>query len=119
MTSRITRRAILKAGAMAPLAGSLPLPAAASENTWPTRSVRFVVPFAPGGSSEIIARSAALELTNQLGQNVFVDNKPGASGNIAMSEVARARDQHTLILGHIGTLAVNPYIYDKLPYDPA
>ncbi|RYY97393.1 MAG: tripartite tricarboxylate transporter substrate binding protein, partial [Comamonadaceae bacterium] len=50
-------------------------------------------------------------------QNVFVDNRPGASGNIAMSEVARADDQHTIILGHIGTLAVNPYIYDKLPYD--
>jgi tripartite-type tricarboxylate transporter receptor subunit TctC len=49
---------------------------------------------------------------------VFVDNKPGASGNIAMAEVARADDQHTLILGHIGTLAVNPYMYDKLPYDP-
>ena len=49
---------------------------------------------------------------------MFVDNKPGGAGNIAMDEVARADDQHTLILGHIGTLAVNPYIFDKLPYDP-
>jgi tripartite-type tricarboxylate transporter receptor subunit TctC len=49
---------------------------------------------------------------------VYVDNKPGGAGNVAMSEVARADDQHTLILGHIGTLAVNPYIFDKLPYDP-
>jgi tripartite-type tricarboxylate transporter receptor subunit TctC len=80
--------------------------------------VRFVVPFAPGGSSEIIARATAAELSKTLGQNVFVDNKPGASGNIAMAEVARAEDQHTVILGHIGTLAVNPYMFDKLPYDP-
>ena len=71
-----------------------------------------------GGSSEIIARAAAAELSKTLGQNVFVDNKPGASGNIAMAEVARADDQHTLILGHIGTLAVNPYMYEKIPYDP-
>jgi len=79
--------------------------------------VRFVVPFAPGGSSEIVARSFAGELSKALGQNVFVDNKPGASGNIAMSDVARAEDQHTVILGHIGTLAVNPFMYAKLPYD--
>ena len=70
-----------------------------------------------GGSSEIIARATAGELSRTLGQSVFVDNKPGASGNIAMAEVARADDQHTLILGHIGTLAVNLYMYDKLPYD--
>jgi Uncharacterized protein conserved in bacteria len=64
-----------------------------------------------------VARSFAGELSKAFGQNVFVDNKPGASGNIAMSEVARADDQHTLILGHIGTLAVNPFMYSKLPYD--
>lgn len=85
--------------------------------TWPSKPIRFVVPFAPGGSSEIVARSFANEMGKTLGQNVFVDNKPGASGNIAMAEVARADDQHTLILGHIGTLAVNPYMFAKLPYD--
>jgi tripartite-type tricarboxylate transporter receptor subunit TctC len=89
----------------------------AHAQSWPTKPVRFVVPFAPGGSSEIVARSFAGELSKAFGQNVFVDNKPGASGNIAMSEVARADDQHTLILGHIGTLAVNPFMYSKLPYD--
>ena len=88
-----------------------------AQAAWPSKPVRFVVPFAPGGSSEIIARATAGELSRTLGQSVFVDNKPGASGNIAMAEVARADDQHTLILGHIGTLAVNPYMYDKLPYD--
>ncbi|OUL99537.1 Bug family tripartite tricarboxylate transporter substrate binding protein [Variovorax sp. JS1663] len=90
---------------------------APAQAAWPSKPVRFVVPFAPGGSSEIVARSVAAELSRTLGQSVFVDNKPGAAGNIAMTEVARADDQHTLILGHIGTLAVNPYIFDKLPYD--
>ncbi len=60
----------------------------------------------------------AAELTRLLGVSVFVENKPGGAGNVAMGEVARAEDQHTLILGHIGTLAVNPYIFAKLPYDP-
>jgi tripartite-type tricarboxylate transporter receptor subunit TctC len=76
------------------------------------------VPFAPGGSSEIVARTLAVELGKGLGQAVYVDNKPGAAGNVAMAEVAASTDGHTLILGHIGTLAVNPYIFDKLPYDP-
>jgi tripartite-type tricarboxylate transporter receptor subunit TctC len=94
------------------------LPGARAQAAWPTKSVRFVVPFAPGGSSEIVARTLAVELSKGLGQSVYVDNKPGAAGNIAMAEVAASTDQHTLILGHIGTLAVNPYIFDKLPYDP-
>jgi tripartite-type tricarboxylate transporter receptor subunit TctC len=93
--------------------------AAFAQAAWPTKPVRFVVPFAPGGSSEIVARTLAVELSKGLGQSVFVDNKPGAAGNIAMAEVAASTDQHTLVLGHIGTLAVNPYIFDKLPYDPA
>lgn len=76
------------------------------------------MPFAPGGSSEIVARTTAVEMSKLLGQSVYVENKPGAAGNVAMQEVARADDQHTIILGHIGTLAVNPYIFDKLPYDP-
>jgi tripartite-type tricarboxylate transporter receptor subunit TctC len=88
-----------------------------AQAAWPTKPVRFVVPFAPGGSSEIVARTLAVELSKGLGQSVYVDNKPGAAGNVAMAEVAASTDQHTLILGHIGTLAVNPYIFDKLPYD--
>ncbi len=82
------------------------------------RPIRFVVPFAPGGSSEIVARSTAVELSKLLGTSVYVENKPGGAGNVAMAEVAAATDQHTLVLGHIGTLAVNPFIFDKLPYDP-
>lgn len=111
-----TRRQWLQGGSALALGGLLPSLASA-QSGWPSKSIRFVVPFAPGGSSEIVARSTAAELSRTLGQSVFVDNKPGAAGNIAMSEVARSTDQHTLILGHIGTLAVNPYIFAKLPYD--
>ena len=114
--TELTRRHLMGWGA-AGLAG-LGLPfAVRAQAAWPSKPIRFVVPFAPGGSSEIVARSAAVELAKQLGQSVFVDNKPGAAGNVAMGEVARADDLHTLILGHIGTLAVNPYMFDKLPYD--
>jgi len=110
-----SRRQVLAAGGG--LLGSTLLPNVASaQGSWPSKSIRFVVPFAPGGSSEIVARSTAAELSKTLGQSVYVDNKPGAAGNIAMSEVSRADDQHTIILGHIGTLAVNPYIFDKLPW---
>jgi tripartite-type tricarboxylate transporter receptor subunit TctC len=111
-----SRRQWLGASSALALGGTFPTTLRA-QAAWPAKAIRFVVPFAPGGSSEIVARSTAAELTRTLGQSVFVDNKPGASGNIAMAEVARADDQHTLVLGHIGTLAVNPFIYDKLPYD--
>jgi len=116
VTGDVDRRALLRAFAAAALAAARP--AARAADAWPARPIRFVVPFAPGGSSEIVARSTAAELGKLLGQSVFVDNKPGGAGNVAMAEVARADDQHTLILGHIGTLAVNPFIFDKLPYDP-
>ncbi len=114
MQRSLTRRTLLIQGAAA--ATFSPLLAHAAD--WPTKPIRLVVPFAPGGSSEIVARAVAGELARTIGQNVFVDNKPGAAGNIAMEEVARSTDEHTIILGHIGTLAVNPYIFAKLPYDP-
>jgi len=100
------------------LGAGLALPGLARAQAWPSKAIRFVVPFAPGGSSDVVARTTAVELGKMLGQSVYVDNKPGGAGNVAMQEVARADDQHTLILGHVGTLAVNPYIFDKLPYDP-
>lgn len=117
-----TRRRLLHQLGLAALAAgtatALPRSARAQE-TWPgSRPVRFVVPFAPGGSSEIVARSVATELSRQLGQSVFVENKPGGAGVIAMQEVAKAPpDGHTLILGHVGTLAVNPYMLRNQPYD--
>ncbi len=87
---------------------------------YPEKSIRLVVPFATGGTSEIIARSIAISLSAQLGQSVYVENKPGAAGNIAMEEVKRAApDGYTIILGHVGTLAANPALFGaKLPYDP-
>ena len=113
----VTRRQALHT-ALATSATALLPTLARSQAVWPSRALRFVVPFAPGGSSEIVARATAVELARLLGQSVYVDNKPGAAGNLAMAEVARSDDQHTVILGHIGTLAVNPFIFDKLPYDP-
>jgi tripartite-type tricarboxylate transporter receptor subunit TctC len=107
-----TRRTLLT------LPAAFALPGVRAQAAWPSKPIRFVVPFAPGGSSEIVARTLTVELGKALGQSVYVDNKPGAAGNVAMAEVAASTDQHTLILGHIGTLAVNPYIFDKLPYDP-
>ena len=113
---RMSRRAALQAGVSA---AGLALPwAVRAEAAWPSKPIRFVVPFAPGGSSEIVARATAVEFGKLLGTSVYVDNKPGGGGNVAMGEVAHADDQHTLILGHIGTLAVNPFMFDKLPYDP-
>lgn len=96
---------------------ALTLPAAAQQ--YPTKPIRLVVPFAPGGSSEIISRVVAQKLSESLGQQVVVENRPGGAGNIAMEQVARSDpDGYTLILGHIGTLAVNPAMFPKLPYDP-
>lgn len=114
----ITRRAALKT--VTTLAATCAFPVivpAIAQTVWPSKPIRLLVPFAPGGSSEIVARSAANEIGKSLGQTVFVENKPGASGNIAMAECAQSTDGHTLILGHIGTFAVNPFIFDKLPFD--
>ena len=89
-----------------------------AQTAWPTRSIRFVVPFVPGGTSDIIARTVANELTLQLGVPVLIDNKAGGGGVPAMQEVARApADGHTIILGHVGSLAVNPYIFQNTGYD--
>jgi len=85
---------------------------------FPTKPIRLVVPFAPGGSSEIIARSVAAEMSKSLGQTVFVENKPGGAGTIAMLDVkSSGADGYTMILGHVGVLAVNPYAMAKHPYD--
>ena len=91
---------------------------AAQAQTWPTKPIRLVVPFAPGGSSSIVARSVAAEMEKGLGQPIIIDNKPGGGGNVAMQDVARADpDGYTLIIGHIGTLAVNPFMFESLPFD--
>ena len=120
MTIRHTfsRRAWLQAAGVGASALALPSARAQPALSWPSKPVRFVVPFAPGGTSEIVARAVASELSKQLGQSVFVENKPGGAGVLAMQEVAKSPpDGHTVILGHVGTLAVNPYMLNNQPYD--
>ena len=85
---------------------------------YPAKPVTLVVPFAPGGSSDVISRFVGQKLSEAWKQSVIVDNKAGGAGQIAMQAVARsAPDGYTLILGHIGTLAVNPSMFAKLSYD--
>lgn len=83
------------------------------------RPVRMIVPFTPGGSTDILARAISTRLGLALGQTVVIDNKPGAGGSLGAAEAAKADpDGNTLLMGHIGTLAVNPALYPKLGYDP-
>jgi len=110
-----SRRSVLKATAAAFALAA----AGARAADWPTRPVRLVVPFPPGGSTDILGRSIAQRLQEVLGQPFVVDNKPGAGGSIGATEVARAApDGYTLLMGHIGTLAINPSLYPNLAYDP-
>jgi tripartite-type tricarboxylate transporter receptor subunit TctC len=103
------------------VAAALALPLSLSRPVWAQagRNLRIVVPFTPGGSTDILARALAPKLAAALGQNVIVDNKPGAGGSLGATEVAQAAaDGNTLLMGHIGTLAVNPAMYPRLGYDP-
>jgi len=86
--------------------------------SFPTKPIRLVVPFAPGGSSTIVARSVATEMEKALGQSIVIENKGGGGGNPAMLDVARADpDGYTLLITHIGSLALNPYLYTNMPFD--
>ena len=86
---------------------------------YPNRPINMVVGFAPGGSTDTVARVIAKKLADNLGQNVLVDNKAGAGGVVATQQVARsAPDGYTILLGTIGSLAVAPHLIAKLPYDP-
>jgi tripartite-type tricarboxylate transporter receptor subunit TctC len=86
---------------------------------YPSKAIRLVVPFTPGGSSDILARAVGQKLTEAWGQPVVIDNVPGAGGSVGADKVARAApDGYTLLMAHIGTLAVNPLIYPRLSYDP-
>jgi len=92
------------------------LPAAAAQG-WPTRPITLVVPFPPGGSTDAVGRLVAAELAKLLGQNVIVENKGGANGNIGSDQVAKAKpDGHTLLLSGVGSNAINYAIYQEMPY---
>ncbi len=87
---------------------------------FPTKPIRLVVGFAPGGASDIVARVLQPELQKRLGQPIVIDNRPGANGNIANDVVARAEpDGYTLLLGNPGPLVFNPFLYKQVPVDPA
>jgi tripartite-type tricarboxylate transporter receptor subunit TctC len=104
--------------ARAAAAAVFALAAFGAQAQYPTKPIRLVVPFAPGGSSSIIARAFSAEMASGLGQQFVVENKPGGAGNVAMEDVARsAPDGYTLIIGHIGSFAVNPFMFEKLPFD--
>jgi tripartite-type tricarboxylate transporter receptor subunit TctC len=92
---------------------------AVQAQNYPVKPIRLVVPFTPGGTSDILGRAVGQKLSEAWGQPVIVDNVAGAGGSVGADRVAKAApDGYTLLMGHIGTLAVNPAIYPKLPYDP-
>ena len=107
----MNRRHLVLAAALLPLA-------AAAQAPWPAKPVRIVVPFAAGGTTDILARALAPELQRAFGQPFVVENKPGAGGNNGAAEVAKApNDGYTLLMGTVGTHAINPALYPKMPYD--
>jgi tripartite-type tricarboxylate transporter receptor subunit TctC len=113
-----SRRGLLAAGAALAFGSVLPSSALA-QGAWPTKPVRLVVPFAAGGTTDILARAVAQELTKSLGQAFVVDNKPGAGGNIGADLVAKAApDGYTILMGTVGTQSINKSLYAKMPYDP-
>ena len=92
--------------------------AAFAQATYPSRPVRVVVPFPAGGTTDILARAAAQKLSETWGQQAIVDNRPGAGGNIGSELVAKSPpDGYTLLMGTVGTHAINPSLYPKMPYD--
>src|SRR5262245_66017643 len=93
--------------------------AALGQADWPSRPLRMVVPFPPGGPTDIVARPVAQRLSESLGQQVIIDNKGGAGGTIGADFVAKsAADGYTLLMGTVGTQAINATLYPKLSYDP-
>ena len=93
--------------------------AGAQSQSWPTRPIRLIVPYSPGGSSDIIARAIAQPLSEALKQSVIVENRAGANGNLGADFVAKsAPDGYTLLLCDTGALAISPSVYTKLPFDP-
>jgi tripartite-type tricarboxylate transporter receptor subunit TctC len=86
--------------------------------SWPSKPVRIVVPFAPGGTTDILARAIAPELQKALGQSVVVENRAGAGGNVGSDAVAKSNDGHTLLMGTVGTHGINKALYPTMPFDP-
>jgi tripartite-type tricarboxylate transporter receptor subunit TctC len=115
--SRPNRRLVLGALALAAIAFAA-LPAAA-QSAWPNRPVKIVVPFPAGGTTDILARAIAPELSKAFGQQFIVDNRAGAGGNVGADIVAKSpADGYTLLMGTVGTHGINRALYTKMSYDP-
>ncbi len=113
-TPFLTRRATLIVACFAALGWATP---AAAQADWPSKPVRMVVPFAPGGSTDVVARMAAQQLSALWGQTVVVENRAGAGGNVGADLVAKsAPDGYTLLLAS-GSITINPHVYKKMPFD--
>ena len=111
-SGRVDRRHVLLSALM--LTGR-----AAWSQAYPARPIHIVVPFTPGGSTDLLARAIGVELGRTLKQAIVIENLPGAGGSIGAERVAKAApDGYTLLMGHIGTLAINPSLYPRLDYDP-
>ncbi len=114
--SKNFRRQWLQAALLA--AGAAVFSVGAQAQAYPTKPIRLVVPFTPGGVTDTSGRLIAAQLSRRLGQQVIVDNRPGASGNIGTQQVAAAEpDGHTLLLGFDGTLVINPHVFPKVGFD--
>jgi tripartite-type tricarboxylate transporter receptor subunit TctC len=112
--ARLALPAVLAAAALGALAPQL-----AQAQSYPTKPVRLVVPYAPGGATDIIARAAAIELTKTLGQSVIVENRAGAGGNVGAELVAKsAPDGYTMVMSASSLHGITPFLYTKLNYDP-
>jgi tripartite-type tricarboxylate transporter receptor subunit TctC len=112
------RHWLTQVAAVAALFSSAAAPGAFAQEAWPNKPIRLIVPFTPGGVTDTSGRVIADFLSRRLGQQVIVDNKPGASGNIGTAlAVAAAPDGYTLVLAFDGTMVINPHVFAKVPFD--
>src|SRR5690554_406788 len=118
---RQLRRRLTSGIALVPVAAALlGAPLAHADANWPGKPIEIIVLFGPGGTTDVLARLVAEGISRELQQPVVVQNKPGAGANIGATEVARAApDGYTLLMGTPGPLAINPYIYENMAFDPA
>ncbi len=114
----MTRKRWIKVAVL--LAASAAAGLAHAQDGWPSKVIRFIVPYPPGGPTDLMARALQPELQSRLGATVVIENKAGAGGNVGSAEVARQApaDGHTLLLAASGPMAVNPSLYKSMPFDP-
>ena len=112
----LTRRPVLGMAAAILLSTTS---AAWAQSAWPSKPVKIVVPFAAGGTTDILARAIAPDLSKAFGQSFVIENKGGAGGNLGADQVSKSPgDGYTLLMGTVGTHGINRALYSKLPYDP-